>query len=445
MITEIKKQKYWILLVIGVVFLISYLNRWIFKYKFNPVYWENYYYESQWNVPNSKRVISDEGVYRYVGYRLVNGENPFNVDYWVPPLGKYWYGWGAKYLGNPYIISFLFYVFSIIIFKLITSLIFKKQSVQWLTTILFIINPLIVEQISQTMLDLPMAAFLLLTVYLLLLSIKNKNSLIVILAGISLGLMAGVKPPFFIPMFGLVGTIWLYKTKNKYWIYFLPSIVIGYLFSYTCYFIKHPNPIPFIRLHEKIIDFQKNNGGNNDYLNMFKYIFLNKYKGHWVGAKTIASSNWSIILPFGIFTSVLTWSRIKHYFLKPKIMLVISFLTGYLLMLLLIDFWPRYLVLFVPLVILILGETLKNRVFLIYLLILLTLPSLYLFQFPDSGQILGNFTEKQDNGFYKETYQMLSKKNKDLISEDEWVNAPKNKLIYSTTKEEGQWRILLKN
>jgi hypothetical protein len=75
-----KKLIHWVILV-GLILTVSYFNRWIFSFKFEPEYWENYYYTSQWNVPNSKRQISDEGVYRYIGYRLVNGENPFNVDY----------------------------------------------------------------------------------------------------------------------------------------------------------------------------------------------------------------------------------------------------------------------------------------------------------------------------------------------------------------------------
>ena len=90
--------KFGLPLLLGIIIItLAYFSRWIFLYHFDPIYWENTYYESQWNVPNSKRGIGDDGLYRYVGYRLVNnGENPFNINYEVPPLGKYTYGLSAK-------------------------------------------------------------------------------------------------------------------------------------------------------------------------------------------------------------------------------------------------------------------------------------------------------------------------------------------------------------
>lgn len=255
-IATLEKNIFRLLFVVVIIF-ITYSNRWIFSFRFEPEYWENYYYESQWNVPNSKRGISDEGVYRYIGYRLVNGENPFNVDYWVPPLGKYWYGVGAKFLGNPYLISFIYYLISIYVFWLIDKTIIPSERVRRLTLLLFAINPLLVEQMGQTMLDLPMTLFFMLTILFLLKSVEAKETKYGVLAGMSLGLMAGIKPPYFVPMIMMVGLIWLYKNKVKNWWYFLPMILLGYLLAYSCYFVAHPNPIPFIRLHEKVINFQK--------------------------------------------------------------------------------------------------------------------------------------------------------------------------------------------
>ena len=297
-ITNLEKNIFRLVLII-VVILVTYSNRWIFVFKFEPEYWENYYYESQWNVPNSKRGISDEGVYRYIGYRLVNGENPFNVDYWVPPLGKYWYGLGAKFLGNPYLISFGCYLISIYIFWLIERAVISDERTKYLTLMLFIINPLLVEQIGQTMLDLPMTLFFMLTIFFLLRAVEKQKKSEVILAGLSLGLMAGVKPAYFVPMIAVVGLVWLYKNKVNSWWYFWPMILIGYLLAYSCYFMAHPNPIPFVRLHEKIINFQKNNGGNHDFFNIFRTVFWDKYKGHWVGAEVIRPENWSVVLPIG--------------------------------------------------------------------------------------------------------------------------------------------------
>lgn len=326
-IATLEKNIFRLLFVVVIIF-ITYSNRWIFSFRFEPEYWENYYYESQWNVPNSKRGISDEGVYRYIGYRLVNGENPFNVDYWVPPLGKYWYGVGAKFLGNPYLISFIYYLISIYVFWLIDKTIIPSERVRRLTLLLFAINPLLVEQMGQTMLDLPMTLFFMLTILFLLKSVEAKETKYGVLAGMSLGLMAGIKPPYFVPMIMMVGLIWLYKNKVKNWWYFLPMILLGYLLAYSCYFVAHPNPIPFIRLHEKVINFQKNNGGNHDLLNIFRTIFLAKYKGHWVGAELIQPENWSAVLPIGFTGLVFLIFNFRKVIKKNKKIILLVILGG---------------------------------------------------------------------------------------------------------------------
>jgi len=63
---KLLRNNFGLTVLIGLILIVSYFNRWIFVYKFEPEYWENYYYTSQWNIPNSKRVISDGGVYRYI-------------------------------------------------------------------------------------------------------------------------------------------------------------------------------------------------------------------------------------------------------------------------------------------------------------------------------------------------------------------------------------------
>lgn len=426
--------------------IVSYFNRWIFSYKFEPEYWENYYYESQWNVPNSKRIISDEGVYRYVGYRLSNGENPFNVDYWVPPLGKFWYGWAAKYLNNPYLISYFYYLISIIVFWFLAKNLIDNFPAVFLSTLLFALNPLLVEQIGQTMLDLPMTIFFMLTILSLLIAARKKNSILVIFSGTALGLMAGTKPPYFIPMIILISLWWLHFKKIKNWWLFLLSVGIGYLLAYTCYFLKHPNPFPFIRLHQKIIEFQKNNKGSHDVLNIFKVIFLGRYKGHWIGAKTIFPQNWSIVLPLG--TVGLGWIVLRcRKFIKGDGGIFLLSILGlfYILMNFAIDFWPRYLMPLLPIFVLTLGYLLKNRIILMSLLLLVTLPSLYLFLFQSPDSLLEDFKIKTSNGFYRDTYRMLDSTSQRKFNEYSWkmIEPGLNEKQYKAIKENNQWKILI--
>jgi len=433
----VKTKLYWIGLIVGLGIVLWNL-RWTLVYKFDSTYWENYYYESQWNVANSKRVIPDEGVYRYIGYRLVNGENPFNIDYWVPPFGKYWYGFGAKYLNNPYLISIGWYLISIALMALIANMVVKDREKKWMMIYLMAFNPLVVFQISQTMLDLPqMVCFLAQAVFLLRFE-KNKKIYEVILAGLFLGLMAGTKPAYFVSMIGLVDLWWIYKFGGiRKILFFIGSVVMGYLVAYTCYFVAHPNPVPFIRLHDKIIAFQKGNGGSHDVFNIFRTIFLNRYKGFWIGGREITMEGWSPLLPIGLITMIVGFIKQKNIQLKYFGLVGM----GYILMNLTIDFWPRYLVLLVPILIVAMGANLDSKKWLKWMLVF-EMPFLYLTLFPSSEKFVEGWNSLNSQENYKETYQMLSAKSKEKIMINNWVEKPVTDINrLNLVKENNQWRM----
>lgn len=430
------KNNLGLIVLIGLILVVSYFNRWIFVYKFEPEYWENYYYTSQWNVPNSKRVISDSGVYRYIGYRLVNGENPFNVDYWVPPMGKYWYGVGAKYLENPYLVSFGFYLLSIWIIWLISK--------KWLVVYLWTINPLIVEQIGVTMLDLPMTLFFLTHIYFLF---KGKY----IISAIFLGLVAGTKPLYFVPMIGAIDWWYIWSssklvTSNKKLeklFVFLFWVIGGYVMAYTCYFVVHPNPIPWIRLHEKVIDFQRGNGGSHDVLNIFKTIFLDKYKGFWVGGKEMVVTGWSTVLPVG------TLLLLKTIFAKDAKIKYLSMLgIGYIAMCLTIDFWPRYLVMLISMLVLLIGYYFKNKTWVLILILVSYLPWLWFNFYPKNNTVIEKWSELIEKEQYRDAYRLLDRSSRQKIGEDKWLefwgNNKEGYKINETVLENNMWKIKVK-
>lgn len=419
----------------------------MFFYHFDPIYWENAYYESQWNVANSPRGIGDDGLYRYVGYRLVNnGENPFNINYEVPPLGKYTYGLTAKYLQNPYFTTFFYYIGSVFILYLISKQIFSAPY-HWITTILFAANPMIVDEIQTTMLDLPLTFYFLLFLYFFIRYLYSKNYFVLYLSAISLGLMAGVKSPFFIPMIVIVSTIFIIKKGQfKKIPLFFVLVFSGYVLSYFCYFLKHPNPIPWLRLHEKIYNFLKNNGTSHDILNVFRYIFTSEYRGFWVNAKSYWPTNWSIILPIGVLSALFgAYKYLKKKILPDWLLFSILIVIFYLLMNLTMDFWPRYLVPLTPLLILISFYFFKKKLLISSFIFISYLPFLYLFFFPKPTEFISSFQNLYKSGFYKDTYQQLDTQTKNNFNLDQWqklssTTQPKDQ-NFKLVKEYNQWRI----
>ena len=66
-------------LIILCIGFILYYSKQVFHYQYDPEYQENLYYHSQWNYPGSARGISDGEIYKFVGYKLVQGENPYLI------------------------------------------------------------------------------------------------------------------------------------------------------------------------------------------------------------------------------------------------------------------------------------------------------------------------------------------------------------------------------
>lgn len=443
-----KKFKYYFI-VISIILISLYFCRWIIGYKFEPKYWENFYYESQWNIPNSKRVIGDDGVYRYIGYRLVNGENPFNVDYWVPPLGKYLYGLGAKYLSNPLIISIMFYLLLVLVFISLSKELLNKNLIL-LSLIIFLFNPFIVSEIRTTMLDLPLTLMLTTSLLFFIKYIKYNKNINYYLSIIFLGLSVGTKPPFFVFAYVLIYGLFLLKKHQFKKILILPFLVLGgYVMAYVpSYFVHHPNPIPWIRLHQKVYEFQKNNLVSHNWVSIITYLLYGRFMGYWVNAKAIFPTDFSLVFTLGSLSVFLV--MFKNFISKKRDDVFIVFCSigaMYILMLFLVDFWPRYLMPLIPIFSIAIPFLLKKNKFSIPIYIILFI-SLYISYkntiiFPSRIKFEEEFYGYQQSNRSKEMYQMLDSQSKLFINENYFI---KNNLMeFNSVNENNQWRMSVIN
>jgi len=419
---------FWGLGLVVILAITFFQNRFIFVYKFDPGYWENFYYHSQYNIPNSSRVIGDGGVYQYVGYRLVMGENPFNIDYWVPPLGKYLFGLGARYGGNPLVVAIAVYIFSLILLFIISKKLIGKRGFYWLPVYFLALNPLLISQVRGTLLD-SIQMFLILIHLLLLFKIKNIKG--VVMAGLVLGLIAGVKVGLFVPIIIGADLVWFYKLKKLKWVGFLiGGLILGYMGSYFCYFSQHPNPIPWLRLHQKIIDFWQSGGqALNDPLGVLRYIFV---KGD------SSPLEWTPILPIGVVLTIIYLARIKKVFKdEAEWVVIVIFITGWITLNAIISFTPRYLVPIAPLLGLLVAKFAGKNKWMAVMLIIIAVPFYFLGVSTNPKEAESNFLRYLSTDSYKESYRLLAKPQ---FSENEWINL--NRKIKT---EEGVWWINAKN
>ncbi|MEK7155071.1 MAG: hypothetical protein AAB697_03005 [Patescibacteria group bacterium] len=409
------------LLIIITVGLVLFLSRYIFVYRYEPEYYENWYYHSQWNIPQSTRGISDGELYKFVGYRLAQGENPFDLNSEVPPFGKYLFGLAEKYLGNPFPVTMGLYILSILITYYLSG--------SPLVTLLFASTPFVATQVHETMLDLPLMTAYLIHAWLFVRYLHNRKLRELSLAGLFLGLASGIKLPIYSLPILLLG-LFLSKFSPIY----LVSTVAGYGLAWFNYFIAHPNPIPWIRLHTKMFGFYSGSLDNIDHLNQWKTIFINSYQGWWQ-TKTINISDWSLLLPLGVIATVLIF--VKSLQRKNLPALYISSLAIIFLAInSLVPFWPRYLMPVIPLFCILIYRLFHNQRWVIWLLVLLNFPGLVSALSPKdySGDIEASARFISTRA-YRELYRSLPVRERARIPEDKFISTYEQFLDHLDTQK----------
>jgi len=412
------------LIVLSLVFIL-YSSRQIFSYRYEPEYYENWYYNSQWNVPQSTRGISDGELYKFVGYRLTEGENPFNINYEVPPFAKYLYGLAEKYIGNPYYISIGLYLLSLYTLFLSSRLLFKKKVKPTLLLFLFISSPFVATQIRETMLDLPLTAMFLLHLYFFIRHLSSKNKKDLILSGIFLGLATGTKIGIYTAPIIFLSSFLIFFPKKLFLNFIIHNLSIfgGYILAFISYFLRHPNPIPWLRLHEKVLGFYlQNKPSPVDHLNQWKGIFLNSYQGFWEGASRTTFGDWSPLLPIGVISAFIILlnslkKKDKKWFYISSLCLIFLFINS------LVPLFPRYLMPCIPIFVLLVVHLFKRKPLIIFFLALLNLPFLInSFPLPKvEGDVLA-FSRFFSTRAYRELYRSIDPHQREELPEKYFID-----------------------
>ncbi len=385
------------------------------------------YDHSQWRVPDSIRTIGDDGNYEVAGYRLINGGKLYDVAPEVPPLGKYLIGISIKYFHNSSIYEIPFVIFSIIFFYLLTGFFFTNQNRRYLITILFALTPQIIANSYRATLDLPQMCMLLAHVLFVFkaLSANSRKSacLLAVAAGISAGCFVSIKIGLFIiPILIADGYI---LHKNKKVILLAPilcAIPIVYFFTNLQFFIQGGSIAQWIAAQKWIINFYRNsNTGFVPFMVMLT-MTTSLYKGWW-NSGLESSPEWSIIMPTGL--GIFIYQLYKKIKLQSKTDYFSNFLLLYLglslLLLSLITFWPRYLVLVVPFILLLAGKHLPQTKYIrpaigiISLCVILQAINLL---FPQPTELATNFQLNMQNRTYQEVYGMLDSKSQAQTNRD---------------------------
>ncbi len=398
------------ILILSLVAFALYQSRWIFTFRYEPEYYENFYYESQYSYPQSARGISDGTLYKFIGYRLTKGENPFNINWEIPPLGKALYGYSSRLLGNPYWFSLICYFGALVFFFKILLKSFKNKLVPFLGVLMLILIPHFSTQAADTMLDLPLTLAYLVHMFFFFNYIDKKKITPLLFAGLFLGLAGAIKPPVYLP-FILLAELFTIYLNGKKWkeILLLPaSVFAGYILGYFVYFIQHPNPIPWVKLHKKIYDFYLGPVLTIKPLTAIKEVFN---LGTW-GPLYIAGF-------FAYFVAGYNYLKDRK---NLKLLTLLLFTTIFLVVSSFIPFFPRYLLPLSFVFVYLLLYITKGNLKIILLLCLIALPFFYKsfnLKSPEGDALASaRFIETRA---YRELYRSINPANLKDLSEKDFI------------------------
>ncbi len=352
-------------LFLGIVILLTWwFSRWVYLVPTDWNYLQDRFEHSQWRIPNSSRVISDNELYQVAGRALVQGADPFSINPEVPPLAKYTFGWSNQLTGNPYWATFIYYLATLVIFYLLAKEILQKSHLAQLATLLFAISPIFLYQMTQTMLDLPQTCFLLLHILGVLKLTRSQRSILwLVISGLSLGAAAACKFPLIIPLVA-VADVWLFfKAKKLSWLIPLFGVaLLTYITTYLQYFLLGHSLIDWLKAQKWVVNFYLISKVPKAPLTFWIAVFSSRYQGWWGGTGS-SVGEWSLIwpvvvvLPFlHLFKSKISWLK-----LDAQIQYLLILFLGLLVMFTAVPFWPRYFLSLLPIGLLLSAKWLASR------------------------------------------------------------------------------------
>lgn len=251
----LNKYSSWLIIAIICIYLGLYLlnNKNSFLGKFDSDYFGQLYSKSQYVIGElSKGGIGDDGLYAFAGYFYTfAGGDVSSVNFEHPPLGKYLIGLSILVFQNENIINILYFILLLILTYKIGQLILPDKILSLSAVLVLTFDPLFLDNLIRSLLDLPFALFFITGVYFFLEGLNRSR-----LFNLSFIFWGGAFSTRFFPAFifiylYLLLFIYIYKRKLLQ-AYLISSIVVPtvYLLAHISFFVYHPSLIEFLR-HKK--------------------------------------------------------------------------------------------------------------------------------------------------------------------------------------------------
>lgn len=341
------------------IFLFIFNHKQDYLRKYDAEYWSNQYEGSQWNKGwFATTYMTDAEHYAWNGWHIINGGDPDLINRQGPPLAKYFIGLSILIFNNENIISLFWGSVTLVILFFLARILTNNTIKSLSVVFLFSLDKLFLEQLNTSMLDLPFAFLLLLTIYFFIKSQKDNKYMYFSVVTLFISATSKVYPQ--VGVFGLILILYLLINKKfELFFKFLKAIPIGiivYLLIYFPYFRYH-NLKEFAYLHFWIVWFARNQVPNYHFFEIWRtYLF-----GQWLSwtpnppdtdfiLKLEPVKQWNIFwfIGGGITSIRFVYLAINRIFSENEF-LIVSIIVGYLMFWSLTLPYPRYLLPILPL------------------------------------------------------------------------------------------------
>lgn len=305
------KRLIWLfILIFLVVNLLNYIlqKNEAFLKKFDPVHVGKVYSQSQYVLgPASKDGIGDDWLYAFAGYYyLFQGGDISSVNFEHPPLGKYLMGLSILFFGNENVINLIYFIFLLLFTYKISKLVNNSRFLASISVTILSFDPLFLDNLIRSMLDLPFTLFFIGGVYFYLMGLRISKYFY--LSYLFWGMAFSTRFfPAFVILYIFMTVILVKYQKSFLKQYILASFLVPiiYLLSHSAFFIYHPSMIEFLR-HKKwmLVWFT---GTPVLYGNIWKNIFTGRYLDS-TGQEAL-NNHWAVSIPVVVVSAMTNISK----------------------------------------------------------------------------------------------------------------------------------------
>lgn len=246
----------WFVILTGIMIKLSiYIasNQNYFLRKFDPVNMGNLYSQSQYVIgERSKGGIGDDGLYAFAGYYYLFQKGDISsVNFEHPPLGKYLIGLSILLFGNENIINIIYFLFLLLLTYKLSQILLSNRILSVLSVGILSLDPLFLDNLVRSLLDLPFTLFFVGGLYFFLLGLKKSGFLYLSFIFWGAAFSTRFFPAMVLIYLYMLLVILIYKRRSlaEYLkaSFLLPAV---YLVSHISFFVYHPSLIQFLR-HKK--------------------------------------------------------------------------------------------------------------------------------------------------------------------------------------------------